>query len=65
MPYIVGFCFSDESLGTDIECFIEYVESRDCRLRVYSVLPLDADLPVMVLKFCVTYLIVILQFANK
>ncbi|KOB52116.1 Gustatory receptor 14 [Operophtera brumata] len=55
----------DEMHVREIECFIRYVEARPCRFRVWKVIPLDADLLGMVLSFCVTYLIVIIQFTNK
>ncbi|KOB72705.1 Gustatory receptor 14 [Operophtera brumata] len=48
----------------EIERFIRYVEARPCRFRVWKVIPLDADLLGMVLSFCVTYLIVIIQFTH-
>ncbi|KOB66573.1 Gustatory receptor 14 [Operophtera brumata] len=41
------------------------IQARPCRFRVWKVIPLDADLLGMVLSFCVTYLIVIIQFTNK
>ncbi|KOB72707.1 Gustatory receptor 14 [Operophtera brumata] len=48
----------------EIERFISYVEARPCRFRVWKVIPLNADLLGMVLSFCVTYLIVIIQFTH-
>ncbi|KOB66574.1 Gustatory receptor 15 [Operophtera brumata] len=55
---------TDENIVLLIERFIRYVEARPCRFRVWKVIPLDADLLGMVLSFCVTYLIVIIQFTN-
>nr|XP_037870261.1 uncharacterized protein LOC119629224 [Bombyx mori] len=44
--------------------FIGYVEARGCRLRACRVVPLDLTLPVTVFNVCVTYLIVMIQFAD-
>ncbi|KOB67056.1 Gustatory receptor 14 [Operophtera brumata] len=55
----------DKNKSYEIQRFIRYVEARPCRFRVWKVIPLDADLIKMVLNFCVTYLIVIIQFSNN
>lgn len=52
----------DVSMIQDIERFIRFVEARSCRFHVWKVIPLDADLLGMVLRFTATYLIIIIQF---
>ncbi|KOB72709.1 Gustatory receptor 14 [Operophtera brumata] len=56
LTYICFICFDDNVW--------DIVEARPCRFRVWKVIPLDADLLGMVLNFCVTYLIVIIQFTH-
>lgn len=56
--------FLDEAQSGEIENFIQYVEARGCRFRVFKLIPLDVELLGMVLNFSATYLIVMIQFAT-
>lgn len=59
--FISSFSFSDEIKIEYTKRLLSYITTRNFKLTVYKVLPLDATFPFIVLNFCITYLIVILQ----
>ncbi|KAL0868751.1 hypothetical protein ABMA27_008186 [Loxostege sticticalis] len=48
----------------DIERFISYIEARPLRFTICKIIPLDWNLPFIVLNLCTTYLIVVIQFTH-
>lgn len=48
----------------EINYFVQYVEARPMKFYVYQIIPLNAELLGMIFSFCVTYLIVIIQFSH-
>ncbi|XP_064292672.1 uncharacterized protein LOC135309917 [Plodia interpunctella] len=44
--------------------FLRYVDARPLKQRVLGLLPVDLTLPVSVLSFCVTYLIMVIQLTH-
>ncbi|GBP03472.1 hypothetical protein EVAR_101820_1 [Eumeta japonica] len=55
---------SEETERHNIEQFLEYVEARPYRCRIWRVLNMDVTLPIGLLNLCTTYLIVIIQFTH-
>ncbi|XP_028157987.1 uncharacterized protein LOC114351118 [Ostrinia furnacalis] len=54
----------DQKHAKDIQRFISYIEARPLRFTVCKVIPLDWTLPFIVCNFCVTYIIVLVQFTH-
>nr|XP_053615862.1 uncharacterized protein LOC128678385 [Plodia interpunctella] len=54
----------DESTENQIICFVRYIEARPVRQRVGRHLHVNLSLPVSVLSFCVTYMIVVIQLTH-
>ncbi|KAL4717373.1 hypothetical protein ACJJTC_017260 [Scirpophaga incertulas] len=52
----------DNKQSRDIRRFINYVEARPMKFKVYNVIPLDWNLLIIVINITVTYLIVLIQF---
>ncbi|KAJ0172344.1 hypothetical protein K1T71_012317 [Dendrolimus kikuchii] len=54
----------DKNRIKDIKRLIRYIEARPFNLKARGIIPLNASLPVAMLNFCVTYLIVAIQFSH-
>ncbi|XP_059046895.1 uncharacterized protein LOC131842371 [Achroia grisella] len=50
--------------STDIEKFTRYIDARPFKFTVAKIIPLDWKLPLIILNITITYLIVIIQFAQ-
>ncbi|CAG9793585.1 unnamed protein product [Diatraea saccharalis] len=55
----------DEKQREDIRRFIGYIEARPLKFTVCGVVPLDWNLPVIIVNMSFTYLIVMIQFTHK
>ncbi|CAH0407527.1 unnamed protein product [Chilo suppressalis] len=56
---------SEDKQKKEVKRFIAYVDARPLRSRACQVVPLDWNLPLVVLNLAATYLIVMLQFTHK
>ncbi|KAG6443560.1 hypothetical protein O3G_MSEX002919, partial [Manduca sexta] len=56
--------FSDESLRFELEIALEYVERRPFNFVICRVFPVDISMPISIVTLCITYVIIIIQFAE-
>ncbi|KAL4717112.1 hypothetical protein ACJJTC_016999 [Scirpophaga incertulas] len=54
----------DDERGTEIDKFIDYINGRPFRLSLFDMLPLNYQLPLILLNICITYQIYIVQFTK-
>lgn len=56
--------FSDEEKNKETISFLRYMEVRQFQHKCWRVVPVDMQLPLILINLCVTYIIVAVQFGK-
>lgn len=62
--FLVTWFFTDEATKTDIINFLEYIEQRDFRFKMWRLVSLDIALPMNLANIITNYIIVMVSSLN-
>nr|XP_049693519.1 uncharacterized protein LOC110374059 [Helicoverpa armigera] len=55
---------SDPSLSSELEVALHYIHIRPFKFVICRAVPVDINMPITIIGFCITYVIVFMQFLH-